>query len=55
VEKMNIMDLTGRIIETRKSFTSQVIELDLTTEAVGVYFLTIEINGKNKTFRIVKK
>ena len=55
IETMTVTDLTGRLINNKQTFTAQMIEIDLSSEAAGVYFLNIEIEGKSKTFRIAKQ
>lgn len=54
IESLSVTDITGRIISFEQSIEAQTIQLDLSQEACGVYFLNVRIDGQNKTIRIAK-
>lgn len=55
IERITLTDLTGRIIDSRESFVAKSVELDLSDEALGIYFIDVKINNTHKTFKISKK
>jgi hypothetical protein len=50
-----ITTLEGRIVEQAKSVTKNNIEVDLTNESKGVYFLMIQENNLNTTYKIIRQ
>lgn len=55
IDHLTVTDITGRLISTKESLVAQSIELDLTQEASGVYFLNVTIDGQSRTIRIARK
>lgn len=54
IEQLSVTDISGRIISIQQELSAKSIQLDLTKEASGVYFLNITIDGQNKTYRIAR-
>jgi hypothetical protein len=53
---INITDVSGKIVFSSREFNSNKIEIDFSSIANGVYFLTTDINGKIvKTEKVLKK
>ncbi|MFK8061195.1 MAG: FG-GAP-like repeat-containing protein [Polaribacter sp.] len=53
-DKFKIYACTGKLIAT-SNITSQETNIDISKYARGLYILKASINGKNKTFKIIKK
>ena len=49
-----ILDFNGRII-LREKIDSESIDLDISNRSAGIYFMHIEIDGKNTPWKIIKK
>ena len=47
--------LEGRIVEQANNVTQHNIQVDLTNESKGVYFLIIQENNTNTTYKIVRQ
>ncbi|MCC6701720.1 MAG: proprotein convertase P-domain-containing protein [Fluviicola sp.] len=54
VQEMNVTDVTGRLVRAEQAFTASSINIDLTKEAQGIYFMNIQIGGKIQTMKITK-
>lgn len=54
VQAMNVTDLTGRLVRVEQAFTASSINIDLSKEAHGIYFMNIQIGGKTQTMKITK-
>tara|TARA_R110001592_G_scaffold230364_1_gene487193 strand:+ start:5005 stop:7788 length:2784 start_codon:yes stop_codon:yes gene_type:complete len=50
-----ITTLEGRLVEQANNVTTNNIEVDLTNESKGVYFLIIQENNTNTTYKIIKQ
>jgi Secretion system C-terminal sorting domain len=50
-----VTTLEGRLVEQVNNVTTNNIEVDLTKESKGVYFLLIQENNTNTTYKIVKQ
>lgn len=54
-EKIEVYDLTGKIILTKESFSSEETMLDLTSVSNGIYFVKIQFENQNVVKRIIKE
>ncbi len=55
VDEMNVTDVTGRLIRTEGGFTAEKVELDLSKESKGVYFLNVRVGTQMQTLKITKQ
>lgn len=55
VESITVLDATGRLIEATMAQNNNRIQVDITREAVGLYFLRLDGNKGVRTFRIIKQ
>jgi len=55
VSEMNVTDVTGRIVRLQNDFTAETIQLDLTKESKGVYFLNLRVGNQFRTLKITKQ
>ena len=51
---VSIIDVTGRIIESKTITQSEIINLSI-KEAVGIYFITIKTGNKKAVIKLVKQ
>ncbi len=54
IEAMNITDVTGRIVREDNAFKASSVEIDITKESKGIYFLNIQVGGQLQTLKITK-
>ncbi|WP_410879631.1 S8 family serine peptidase [Myroides sp. DW712] len=52
---IEIFDMTGRLVQSLPTLTSNQVEVNMTGLTKGTYFVKIKGNGLDKTERIVKK
>jgi hypothetical protein len=50
-----ITTLEGRLVEQANNVTQRNIQVDLTNESKGVYFLIIQENNTNTTYKIIRQ
>ncbi|WP_170228016.1 Ig-like domain-containing protein [Vicingus serpentipes] len=50
-----ITTLEGRIVEQANNVTANNIEVDLTNESKGIYFLVVKENNTSKTYKVIKQ
>ncbi len=55
VEQLTVTDVTGRLVHNQSQFTATSLEIDLSREGKGVYFLNVEVNGRVQTLKITKQ
>lgn len=55
VEQLTVTDVTGRLVRNQSSFTANSLEIDLSREGKGVYFLNVQVNGRVQTLKITKQ
>lgn len=55
VELLTVTDVTGRLVRNMESFTTDTVDIDLTKESKGVYFLNVWVEGKAQTLKITKQ
>jgi len=55
VEQLIVTDVTGRLVYNQSQFTATSLEIDLSSERKGVYFLNVEVNGRVQTLKITKQ
>jgi len=53
--QITIMDLTGKLIESKIESQTQVLNLSIEQEPKGIYIITIQAENKNAVIRIVKE
>lgn len=54
IDKLEVFELTGKIIKTETDLDSQNFKLDLTNVASGIYFVKITSNQQTTVKRIIK-
>lgn len=52
VDYLTVTDVTGRLVRTEQAFTAETLEIDLTHESKGVYFLNVQVAGRLQTLKI---
>ena len=55
ISEMNVTDVTGRIVRLQNDFTAETIQLDLSKESKGVYFLNVRVGTHLQTLKITKQ
>ena len=53
--QITIMDLTGKLIESKIESQTQVLNLTVEQEPKGIYIITIQAENKNAVIRLVKE
>jgi subtilisin-like proprotein convertase family protein len=54
IQTLTVTDVTGRLVRNEQAFTAQSMEIDLSRESKGVYFMNIQMGGQFKTLKITK-
>lgn len=54
VTSMNLTDVTGRLVRVQDRTITDAIELDLTQESKGVYFLNLQVGSQTQTLKITR-
>lgn len=55
LDNVFITDAWGRIIYNHMSLSTQVMNIDLSIESTGIYFLNIQANQESKVLKIIKQ
>jgi type IX secretion system substrate protein len=55
IDRLQVYDLTGRIVVDKQSVNSQFSTLDMTGFANGIYTITVYANDEKETVKIVKQ
>jgi hypothetical protein len=56
VQSMQVVDLSGRLVqENNQSQVGEQFSIDLTHEGKGIYFLHVLVDGRSKTFKLIKE
>jgi subtilisin-like proprotein convertase family protein len=55
VDLMTVTDVTGRLVRSMESFTTNELTLDLSKESKGVYFLNVKVGTQLQTLKITRQ
>jgi subtilisin-like proprotein convertase family protein len=55
VEVLTVTDVTGRLVRNLQSFSTDQVDIDLSRESKGVYFLNVQVDGQIQTLKISKQ
>lgn len=55
IENIVLRDLIGKEIMSQNTIVNQITEIDISTLPVGVYMVTVQVDGQLYTQRVVKK
>jgi subtilisin-like proprotein convertase family protein len=55
IDYLNVTDVTGRLVREERAFTSGALNIDLSRESKGVYFLNVQAGGELQTLKITRQ